>query len=255
MLNALFFVHFKFLLVVFQRRNIIHINIQLAISNIISKVLVFRLGILISTFGYRVFCISLCRVLLSISLGNTFHLTHIGSPAISLSTLTTTHEGVVELVKRCLGAMIGLDRELRSISYLLIDAVHDIISNNIALLNLLRFTTSILHKFRLLCSGQDTVHLHRTSNHPRVSLRVRVGTIHIISISRQMFQASERMLILARWIDTLLASFLLIIYISSILHLSENEVLWEKSLVSISILAVELDSVRHYTKMPAWSIG
>jgi hypothetical protein len=43
------------------------------------------------------------------------------------------------------------------------------------------------------------------------------------------------MLILARWIDTLLASFLLIINISSILHLSEDEVLREESLVSLSI--------------------
>ena len=53
-----------------------------------------------------------CSIRLSISLGNTFHLAHIGSPAISLSTLTTTHEGVVELVKRCLGAVISLDGEL-----------------------------------------------------------------------------------------------------------------------------------------------
>ena len=63
------------------------------------------------------------------------------------------------------------------------------------------------------------------------------------------------MLILARRIDTLLASFLLIIYISSILHLSEDEVLREESLVALSILSVKLDSVRHYTKMPSWSIG
>ena len=93
------------------------------------------------------------------------------------------------LIQRIL--LIILQRELRSISYLLIDAVHDIISNNIALLNLLRFTTSLAYQVCLLCSGQDTVHLHRTSNHPRVSLRVRVGTIHIIAISRQMFQASQ----------------------------------------------------------------
>ena len=38
-------------------------------------------------------------ILLSISLSDTFHLAHIGSPAISLSTLTTTHEGMVEVVK------------------------------------------------------------------------------------------------------------------------------------------------------------
>ena len=38
-------------------------------------------------------------ILLSISLGNTFHFAHIGSPAISLSTLTTTHEGVIEVIE------------------------------------------------------------------------------------------------------------------------------------------------------------
>ena len=97
----------------------------------------------------------------------------------------------VKLCEVSTATMIHLQRELRSISYLLINAFHNIISNNIALLNLLRFTTSLLHKFCLLCSGQDTVHLHRTSNNPRVSLRVRVCTIHIISISRQMFQSSQ----------------------------------------------------------------
>ena len=99
-------------------------NILLLIFNILLetiKNIVVKINVSQSTFvctlSFSVLCISLSRVLLSISLCNTFHLANISSPAISLSTLTTTHEGMVELVKRCLGAMIRLDGELCVLCY------------------------------------------------------------------------------------------------------------------------------------------
>ena len=139
--------------------------------------------------------------------------------------------------------------------HLSVECVHLLISDGTCL-SMLWLAACCLYHCINLAGLQDAVHLHGSSDNPRVGVRVGIGAVLIGSVDWYTWQSCKGVLVLAVGIHAVTPCFLVVVNIVSILHLCPHEVCREQLALScFGVDAVELECVRYLAKMPSGTIG
>ena len=136
-----------------------------------------------------------------------------------------------------------------------VECFHLLVSHRTSL-SLLRFTSCGFHHRINLTRLKNAIHLHRTRNNPRVSLRIRIRPVLVRTILRKTRKSCKRMLELTARVHAVTHGFLLVVHIVRILHLCPHKISGEQLLLPcLGIQTVELQSIRNLTQVPTGTIS